>query len=108
MNEAQAIRQEIQEHKQNTDRLIEKLSDNMDKLTDTVTEIRVYQAELNTTSQRMSVIEGDMKAMNSKVTDMSSKLSVADQFVTSANRLMWGVAAAIILIVVKVVMDANA
>lgn len=108
MDEAQSIRQELADHKQNTDRVIEKLSQNMEKLTDTVTEIRVYQAELNSTSQRITVIESDVKALNSKISDMSSKLTVADSFVTSANRLMWGVAAAIILIVVKVVMDVNA
>ena len=103
--EAEEIRKELREHKQDTKEVIEKLGQNMDKLTETVTEIRVYQAELNTATQRIASVESDVKALTEKLGDMNGKMAVADSFVKSANKLMWGVAAAIIMIIVKVVMD---
>lgn len=103
--DADQIRRELQDHKRDTDRVIDKLGQNMDKLTEAVTEIRVYQAELNTATQRIASVESDLKTLSEKFSDMNGKMAVADSFVKSANKLMWGVAAAIVMIIIKVVMD---
>lgn len=101
----QELRQELASHKSEQKEIIDGLAKNVEKLTEVVTEIRVYQAELNSMSGRVTSLEGDLKTITEKMSDVNGKLAVADSFVKAANKLMWGVAAAIIMIVVKVVMD---
>lgn len=101
----QELRQELATYKGEQKEVIDGLAKNVEKLTEVVTEIRVYQAELNSMSGRVTSLEGDLKTVTEKLSDVNGKLAVADSFVSAANKLMWGVAAAIIMIVIKVVMD---
>lgn len=101
----QELRSELSAHKIEQKEIIDGLARNVEKLTEVVTEIRVYQAELNSMSGRVTSLEGDLKGVTEKLSDVNGKLAVADSFVKAANKLMWGVAAAVIMIVIKVVMD---
>lgn len=101
----QELRSELSAHKIEQKEIIDGLAKNVEKLTEVVTEIRVYQAELNSMSGRVTSLEGDLKNVTEKLSDVNGKLAVADSFVKSANKLMWGVTAAVIMIVIKVVMD---
>lgn len=102
------LRQEMREHKSEQKEVIDGLAKNVEKLTEVVTEIRVYQAELNSMGARVTSLEGEMRNVSDKLSDVKGKLAVADTFVTSANKLFWGVAAAIAIIVVKVGLELSA
>lgn len=103
----QELRQELATHKGEQKEIIDGLAKNVEKLTEVVTEIRVYQAELNSMSGRVTSLESDMKSITEKQSDMNSKIGIADTFVKSANKLMWGVAALIIGLIIKFFMDAT-
>lgn len=101
------LKQELATYKSEQKEVIDGLAKNVEKLTEVVTEIRVYQAELNSMSGRVTSLEGDLKAVTKELSDVNGKLTVADTFVKSANKLMWGVAALIIGLIIKFVMDAT-
>jgi chromosome segregation ATPase len=103
----QELRQELREYKSEQEKVITSLAANVEKLTEVVTEIRVYQAELNSVSGRITSIESDVKMLTEKQSDTNGKLAVASDFVKSANKLMWGVAILIVGVVIKFVMDAT-
>lgn len=102
----QELRSELSAHKSEQKEIIDGLAKNVEKLTEVVTEIRVYQAELNSMSGRVTSLEGDLKGVTEKLSDINGRLGIADSFVKSANRLLWGVAALIIGLIIKFVMDA--
>ncbi|MEO9497719.1 MAG: hypothetical protein ABJG42_24810 [Vibrio splendidus] len=99
------LRQELKEYKGEQEKVINSLAVNVEKLTEVVTEIRVYQAELNNASGRITALEHDIKTLTERQSDTNGKLAVASDFVKSANKLMWGVAILIAGGLIKLMMD---
>lgn len=125
MDQAEQIRREMAQQKEQNDKILDKLSQNVDKLTETVSEIRVYQAEMNAVMQRVIVTESETKEIRAElaqvkndmstreeakelqkeVADIKPKIGLAADFVVAAKRLLWAVAAAVAVMIFKVVFD---
>ena len=93
----QELRSELSAHKSEQKEIIDGLAKNVEKLTEVVTEIRVYQAELNSMSGRVTSLEGDIKAISGIVSEQGKKLAIADNFVTSITRMQYTIWGALII-----------
>lgn len=109
--EANRLREEfdrkLSEHKSDQKEVIatlvrngEKLGDNIEKLTEAVSRIESLHVEVNSQNRRIDQIDEVARNNSKEISDMGKKLAVADSFVTSVNRLQYGVWGALIIAVI--------
>ncbi|ANJ65529.1 hypothetical protein [Pseudoalteromonas virus vB_PspP-H6/1] len=101
------FRRELRDHKNDQKEVIsalvknvEKVGDNIEKLTDAVSRIESLHVEVNSQNRRLDQIDEASRANSKEINDMGKKLAVADSFVTSVNRLQYGVWGALIIAVI--------
>ena len=103
MTEAEQLREQIAAHKAEQEKMndlliknIDKMGVNIERLTDTVSRIDVFQAELNNVSSRVDRNDSDIKDISKAVADINSKIAVTSEFKNQITWLVRAVMAAMI------------
>lgn len=81
-------------------RSIERVGESIEKLSDTVSRIESLHVEVNNQNRRIDALDSTCRGNTKEINDMGKKLAVADSFVTSVNRLQYGVWGALIIAVI--------
>jgi len=79
---------------------MDKVGDNIEKLSDTVSRIESLHVEVNNQNRRIDALDLVCRENTKEINAMGKKLAVADSFVTSVNRLQYGVWGALIIAVI--------
>ena len=79
---------------------MDKVGDNIEKLSDTVSRIESLHVEVNNQNRRIDALDLACRENTKEINTMGKKLAVADSFVTSVNRLQYGVWGALIIAVI--------
>lgn len=101
------LKAEIREHKaeqreinQALVKSMDKVGENIEKLTDAVSRIESLHNEVNNQNRRIDQVDNQLRDNTKEINAMGKKLAVADSFVTSVNRLQYGVWGALIIAVI--------
>ena len=111
MEEASQLRQEfnqaLKEHKDDQKEVIaalvksvEKVGENIEKLTDTVSRMETLQVEVNNVNRRVDQMDESLRSTAKEQAEQGKKLAVADNFVSSITRMQYTIWGALILAVV--------
>jgi len=79
---------------------MDKVGENIEKLSDTVSRIESLHVEVNNQNRRIDALDIACRDNTKESNAMGKKLAVADSFVTSVNRLQYGVWGALIIAVI--------
>jgi len=79
---------------------MDKVGENIEKLSDTVSRIESLHVEVNNQNRRIDALDMACRDNTKEINAMGKKLAVADSFVTSVNRLQYGVWGALIIAVI--------
>ena len=79
---------------------MDKMGENIEKLSDTVSRMEALHVEINHQNRRLDAIDMTSRDNTKEINAMGKKLAIADSFVTSVNRLQYGVWGALIIAVI--------
>lgn len=101
------LKAELREHKAEQKEInqalvksMDKVGENIEKLTDAVARIEYLHNEVNNQNRRIDQVDMQIRDNTKEINAMGKKLAVADSFVTSVNRLQYGVWGALIIAVI--------